>query len=187
MNALLMALCLVGNQVARLQLPPGRLVIHQVTLPKRELAVGLSTTVLPAHENPGGPAIGLTYTRNVTQDVALEAIVDVGRARGTGYDTRTWEPYSLQSFTYGYLIGQVRYPARLMSPEMRGSIIVGMARALAPANRVSIFRPRSFVLGWCGHSQMLGRVALRADIEGMFSKAYFSPRASMGVAVALGP
>jgi len=151
--------------------------------PKRELATGVAFCDLGVYD--GGRSAGVTYTRNLADSAALEAIVDVGVSRRSMYDAslndeRTFGP----AHPFGLVIGQVRM-GRERTPGLKEYLTLGIARAFGHHDQGASATGRAGSIGIGLRGAVGSSVAIRFDLQALFFHAALGARASAGVVIGL--
>jgi hypothetical protein len=151
--------------------------------PKRELAIGVAFCDLGVYD--GGRSAGVTYTRNLADNAALEATVDVGVSRRRVYDAslndyRTSGP----AHPFGLVIGQIRM-GREHTPGLKEYMTLGVARAFGHHDQAASATGRAGSIGIGLRGAVGSSVAIRFDLQALFFHAALGARASAGIVIGL--
>lgn len=151
--------------------------------PKRELTMSVSICGLTTDANALGG--GLTYTRNINEDAALEAIVDVGMSHRSLYDADLDDYRQVgPSHPFGLVVAQLR-AGRERMPGLNEFMTFGVARIFGDHDHMPSGAGRAIALGAGLRASVGGGVAIRLDIQGLFFHRALGGRASAGVVIGL--
>jgi hypothetical protein len=154
---------------------------HQ--LPPRELAFSASLC------DAGGDGIGrsgsITYTRNLADDAALEAIVDVGVTHRMVYGARINGFRTVgAAHPFGLIAGQFR-AARERVPGLKEYLTVGVARVFGDGAHAASTTGRAVSVGAGLRGALGSTLAIRLDLQALFFDTALGARASAGIVVGL--
>lgn len=146
--------------------------------PTRELSLNLSMCDASAVDGPCG---GVTYTRNVHDGVALEAIADFGIGSQSEYDLDQQRYHKVGgSHPFGLVIAQLR-AGRERLPGFHEFMTVGVARIFADRDKLDVPSGRALSVGVGCRAAVTGDIALRFELQGLLFNLGLGARASAGV------
>jgi hypothetical protein len=151
--------------------------------PPRELA--FSASLCDAGGDGIGRGGGITYTRNLADDAALEAVVDVGFTHRMAYDARTNDFRAVGApHPFGLIAGQFR-AARERMPGLKEYLTIGVARVFGDGAHAAWTTGRAVTVGAGLRGALGSTLAIRLDLQALFFDTALGARASAGIAVGL--